>query len=775
MLAGLLTQIGIQDISLPKASSFSHLRGDARVSAIRKAARRAPNEFLGARGVRFAIQPGSPLAKKPPSFVMAAELVETNRLWARDVAEIDPAWAEELAGGLAKRSYSEPHWSSRQGAAMAQERVTLYGVPLVADRPVLWAKVNPAEARELFIRNALIEGEWTTHHAFFAENRRLLEEASEIEARSRTRGLVADEEALFEFYDDRIPDEVVSARHFDAWWKDARRATPNLLTFTQDLLLPEAPSFDPGAFPDAWPHGDLTLPVTYQFAPGADADGVTVHVPLAVLPRVSEDGFDWLVPGLLTELTTATIRALPKTVRRLLVPAPDVARDIVAWIGSNGPSWEERVRARGDAEPFRTAFTGAARDLRAVDIPAAAWSNVDERLPAHLRISFRVTESTNRREETIEESRNLALIQRNLTTLTAQAVRNAVRSAVPAAAASARGAGAPVKGATPSPRSSAAPAGAGGIHERDALTSWPSDLPSGALPEVIESDIGGGTIARGYPAIVEESGPRGATAALRVLTDSVQAQASHARGVRRLLLAECALQDRRITTRWTGAQALSLAASPYRNTAALVADLQLAAVTALTTPGSPGLPPVGSPDAGAVRDADAYAKALTHVRVHLEDDVFSMVARVIAALDAARELDAAVRGSTSMSLLATLTDVRALAADLAGEGFISRTPASRLKDLPRYLRAATHRIAKAQENPSRDAELSWRVREMSSEFDRVRSSIDVTRGEPARMVELDRIRWMVEEYRVSLFAQQLGTDGPVSDKRIRSALAAFAR
>jgi ATP-dependent helicase HrpA len=657
---------------------------------------------------------------------------------------------------------------------VAHERVTLYGVPLVADRAVLWAKVNPAEARELFIRNALIEGEWTTHHAFFAENRRLLEEASEIEARSRTRGLVADEEALFEFYDDRIPDEVVSARHFDTWWKDARRNAPDLLTFTQDLLLPEAPSFDQGAFPDAWPHGDLTLPVTYQFAPGADADGVTVHVPLAVLPRVSEDGFDWLVPGLLTELTTATIRALPKTVRRLLVPAPDAARDIVAWIASNGPPWEERVRARGDAEPFRTAFTRAARDLRAVDIPADAWADVDERLPAHLRMSFRVTESTNRREETIEESRNLVLMQRNLATLTAQAVRNAVRSAVPVAAASARGTGAQTKSATPGPRSSAARTGAGGIYERDALTSWPSDLPSGALPEMIESDIGGGTIARGYPAIVEELGPGGATAALRVLADSVLSRASHARGVRRLLLAESALQDKRITSRWTGAQALSLAASPYRSTAALVEDLQLAAVTALTTPGSPGLPRLGNPDAGAVRDAAAYAKALAHVREHLEDDVFAMVARVIAALDASRELDAAVRRSTSMSLLATLTDVRALAADLVGEGFIARIPAARLKDLPRYLHAATHRIAKAQENPSRDAELAWRVREVSSEFDRVRSSIDVTRCEPARMAELDRVRWMVEEYRVSLFAQQLGTDGPVSDKRIRSALTAFA-
>ncbi len=648
VLAGLLTQIGIQDATPPKASSFSHLRGDARASAIRKAARRAPNEFLGARGARFAIQPSSPLSKKPPAFVMAAELVETNRLWARDVAEVDPAWAEQLAGDLAKRSYSEPHWSTRQGAAIAQERVTLYGVPLVSDRAVLWAKVNPFEARELFIRNALIEGQWTTHHSFFAENRRLLDEASEIEARSRTRGLVADEEALFEFYDDRIPDDTVSARHFDKWWKDARRDTPDLLTFTRDLLLPEAPSFDPGDFPDAWPHGDLTLPVTYQFAPGAQADGVTVHVPLAVLPRVVEDGFDWLVPGLLAELTTATIRALPKTVRRLLVPAPDVSRDIISWMSANGPAWGERVRARGDAEAYRTAFTRAARDLRSVEIPPDAWGDVDERLPSHLRITFKVTETIGDREETIEESRNLALLQRNLATRTGQAVRDAVRDAVPNAAPSASRAAASRTGpSNPGPRTQTAPTaptGTGITYERDSLTSWPTDLPGGVLPEVVESDIGGGTIARGYPTIIEEVGPRGTAAALRILADSALSQASHAGGVRRLLLADCALQDKRVTTRWTGAQALSLAASPYRNTPALVEDLQMAAVTALTTPDARG-----HPDAGAVRDADAYAAVRAHVRHHLEDDVFSMVARVIAALDASRELDAAVRASTSLS------------------------------------------------------------------------------------------------------------------------------
>jgi len=761
VLAGLLAQIGMQDATAPKASSFSHLRGEAKAAAMRKASRRSPNEFLGARGARFAIQPNSPLAKKPPAFVMAAELVETNRLWARDVAAIDPAWAEELAGELAKHSYSEPHWSTRQGAAMAHEKVTLYGVPLVADRAVLWAKVNPVEARELFIRQALIEGEWTTHHAFWAENKRLLDEASEIEARSRTRGLVADDEALFEFYDDRLPDEIVSARHFDAWWKDARRSTPDLLTFTRDLLLPEAPSFDAKAFPDAWPHGDLTLPVTYQFAPGAEADGVTVHVPLPVLPRVSEGGFDWLVPGLLAELTTATIRALPKPVRRLLVPAPDVAQDVVAWIGTHCPPWAELVGTGRDAEPFRSAFTRAARDLRDVEIPPEAWDEVDERLPSHLRITFRVSQTTKGREEVVEESRDLVLLQRSLALRTVQAVRRAVTT--PPAAGSRR----PTPG-TPGPRQALAPAGSGGIHERATLTSWPEDLPGGVLPVTVESDVGGGVIARGYPTIVTESSTGGTTAALRVLADEALARARHAHGVRTLLLTECALPVKRVTTRWKGAEALALASSPYRSTEALVEDLQRAVVTALTTPGTSG-----DPDASLIRDAASYAAARSHVRDHLEDDVFTMVTRVVATLNAARELDAKVRSTTSLALLATLTDVRALGERLAGSGFVSRTPAARLKDLPRYLRAASHRIDKAQEQPARDAELAWRVREVASDVDALRASLEVDRLDPARATELDSIGWMVEEFRVSLFAQQLGTDGPVSEKRIRSALSAF--
>jgi len=762
VLAGLLTQIGMQDENKVTASSYAHLRGEAKAIAMKRARKRATNEYLGTRGARFAIQPGSPLSKKPPAFVMAAQLVETNRLWARDVARIDPAWAEELAGDLAKHTYSEPHWSTKQGAAMAHEKVLLYGVPIVAERRVLWGKVNPAEARELFIRNALVQGEWTTHHEFWKANQSALADAADVEARTRTFGLVAGEEELFGFYDERIPDHIVSASHFDRWWKGARREHPDLLTYTTELLMPEAADVDPSLFPDTWPQGELTFPLTYQFEPGADADGVTVHIPLAVLPRVTPDGFDWLVPGMLPELTTATIRALPKPVRRLLVPAPDAARDIVAWMATHTPAWADLARAGDMAESYRDAFARATRELRDAVIPADAWVEVDDRLASHLKMTFRIVEHKNGRESVVDESTHLLALKRSLAPQTADAVRRAV-GATPAAGHHGK------VSASAAPKPSTATFAGGPVVEKGELDTWPTGLPGGALPEMIESDVGGGVIVRGYPGIVEEKG----RAALRILADARERDAVHADGVRRLLLTECGLATKRVTSRWTSAQSLALAASGYRTTDALVADLQLTAIRALTTV---TLTTAGGDavDAAAVRSADAYAAARDHVRDRLEDEIHRLVGLVVPIVEASRALDEDIRATTSMALLSTLADVRALASSLAGDGFLARTPPDRLRHVPRYLKAARHRIEKAPSQPAKDAELAWRVREIAEELDREREAALASIPDAARFARIDTARWMIEEFRVSLFAQQLGTDGPVSEKRIRGVLSAPA-
>ncbi len=832
LLSGLLSQIGMQDTGEVKASSVAHLKGEARAKALRRAQKQARNEYTGARGARFAIFPGSPLSKKPPAWIMAGELVETSRLWARDVARIQPEWAEDLAGDLARRTYSEPHWSTKRGAAIATEKVLLYGVPIVADRKVLYAKVDPEAAREMFVRHALVQGEWTTHHRFFHDNRKLLAEAEELEARSRQRGLVVDDDVLFDFYDERVPDDVVSAAHFDRWWKTAQRRDPDLLTFTLEQLVPDAEQVDTSQFPETWPQGELTLPLTYQFQPGTEADGVTVHVPISVLNRVVPDGFDWMVPGLLDELATATIRSLPKPVRVQLVPAPDVARDVVAWLREHTPAWEDMARAGDMAEPFHVAFTRAVRALRDVVIPDDAWGPEQEaRLPAHLRMTFRVEDTRGRGSVVLDESKDLLALQRRLAAQNQAAVRAAVKGAVGAAlreaaagsgselagsGSAAEGAsvlglpsaplvphGAPARPATPFASDAPSPASASGsptrreqvtaqdgagspsasgsprqgdpppsdpatatlVSERTDLTTWPDGLTDGRLPATVSTDLGGGVVVRGYPAVVEEQDAKGKpVVALRVLADATAQARVHARGVRRLLLTETALQTGRITSRWNGTQSLTLAASPYRNTDALVADLQLAAVIALTSGGS------GQPDAATIRDAEAYEAARAFVRAHLEEHVHQVVGHVVAALTASRNLDAEIRASNSLALLNTLTDLRDQAAGLIHDGFVSQTPPRRLPHLTRYLRAASYRLEKAQTNPNRDAELAWRVHDVEDAYQRARAAYVQGPADPVRAADLAEVRWLIEELRVSLFAQQLGTDGPVSEKRIRKLL-----
>ncbi|WP_372434867.1 DUF3418 domain-containing protein [Myceligenerans salitolerans] len=874
LLAGLLSHIGMQETGEVKASAVAHLRGEARERALRRAKKQARNEYIGARGARFAIFPGSPLSKKPPVWIMAGELVETSRLWARDVARIQPEWAEELAGPLARRTWSEPHWSTKRGAAMCTEKVLLYGVPIVADRKVLYSRVDPEAAREMFLRHALVEGEWTTHHTFFAENRRLLDEAGELEARTRQRGIVASEDDLFAFYDERVPEHVVSAAHFDKWWNTARREQPDLLTFTMDLLVGDA-SVDTDAFPEAWPQGDLSLPLTYQFAPGSGADGVTVHIPVSVLPRVVPDGFDWMVPGLLEELCVATIKSLPKPVRRDLVPAPDCAREIAAWLRAECPAWEDMARAGDMAEPFTAAFSRAVRAVRGIAVPDDVWTpDRVERLPDHLRMTFRVFEprgsgddggggggrrgkpgrgrgSADSRDSrggrgagrgagdhgrrsaddgrdganvvVLDESKDLLLLQRKLAKRAESAVRSAVRGAVGQALAEARAStdpGAPTatssrqggsagtersgtgvppqrsgdgtdapagsgRRAGSGPDAGARAGGAGGpaaggalVVEREDLAGWPDGLDGGVLPDVVSTDVGAGVVVHGYPALVEERGPkvkgkpRATTVALRILADESARDAAHAAGVRRLLLRATALPTARVTSRWSATQSLTMASSPYPTTDALVTDLQLAAVVGLTVPDTERRydTPPGGPDAATIRSEAEFTAAREHVRRHLEDEVHRVVGHVVAALSAYRALEGEIRGQSSLALLQVLQDLREHAAGLVHDGFVSQTPPRRLPHLVRYVRAASHRLAKASENPGRDADLAWRVGDVTQAWEKARAAYASGTPDAARAAELAEVRWMLEEFRVSLFAQQLGTDGPISEKRIRKVL-----
>ena len=702
-------------------------------------------DYEGARGAHFVIWPGSGLSKRTPAWVMAAELVETSRLFARTVAAIEPQWIEPLAKNLVKRTYSEPFWSSRNGAAMCKEKVTLYGMTLAADRPVLLASTGSEsareEAREMFILHGLVEGDWRTHHAFLKDNERALEEARELEEKMRRRGLVAGPEALAAFYDERIPDFVVSGRHFDSWWKKAKRDDPHLLDFTQELLVGEAEA-DENDYPAEWRQGEIRLPIEYSFSPGAYADGVTVTIPVTLLPQVRPEGFDWLVPGMREDLVTGTIRALPKRVRRQLVPAPDVARQILPLL----PHWEDVAHGQEGAPSFRRAFAEAVFRLRGFWIDDAAWE--EARLPEHLSVLFRVRSE---RGAVLDESTSLERLKLELAPRTRSAVESVVKGAVAQALDEAhfRLAGGAAEGA-------ALPLG-------ESLEGWP-DASGGVIPTSVETTGAHGMTVRGYPALA--AGADGKVR-LDVLADPALQAREHRRGLAALLAAAIALPETRITSRWPGAQALALAGSPYPDTSALVADIQLASARNLAAKWAAenGL------DVADVRTRSQWDELRAWAKQRHEDEVYRISLDVAEICARRAEVDKWITESRSPALLATLADVKEQVANLVPSGFVSRTPAARLPHIERYLRAAYIRIQKAATNPSGDDALAWQIQDVNDKVEAARAAAASRAYDPSAAAALDEARWMVEELRVSLFAQQLGTNGKVSAKRIAKVLA----
>ncbi|OMG08365.1 ATP-dependent helicase [Actinomyces naeslundii] len=753
-------------------------------------------EYAGARGTRFTIWPGSGLRRKTYDWVMTAELVETSRLFARTVAKVDSRWIEQVAdrAGLTRHVFGEPYWSTRQGAAMVHEKVLLYGMTLVADRPATLASVGTDSARqvarEMFIRSGLVEGGWHARHGFVERNRELIEDLQDVERRRREHGLLADDTTLFDFYDDRVPEEVTSAAAFDAWWKEQRRTTPDLLDFTRELLLPGGG--DASGFPDTWVQGDLTLGLDYVFEPGHPEDGVSVQVPVEVLGRLSPEGFDWLVPGMRAELCVATIRALPKRVRRQLVPAPDVGAQVRAQIEQEFPT---PPGASCPEVPFEEAFSRVVFRLKGVEITEADWAEAAERLPDHLAMGFAALDARGR---VIGRGRDLVSLQQRLSGKTEAAVRSAVRGALAQAMAEAqehqgsRGTGGrsgrkgrkkkgqqvAVAQCPDGAAGTTGTAGAGaGLEERQGLTDWPSGVPGlgdpdgSTIPASVESAGRAGLVVRGYPALVAAS-PRSAD--LRILPDAIAQVGAHSAGVTALALARTALATARVTSRWSAQESLILAASPYRSTEALVEDMQVAAgrmVAGRWAASASGTPLT------EVRTQEVFKSLVGVMRDELEDEVYQVARYAAAALKAAREVDRVVGAHTSLTLLGTLQEVREHAAALVSDGFIAATPPEYLAHLERYLRALAMRVEKASSSPSassQDAALSFQVSQAQEVVDRARTKAASLPTDPQREALLEEARWMVEELRVSLFAQTLGTSRKVSLQRVTKLCAQIA-
>jgi len=693
MLAGLLSHVGLRD----------EVRRD----------------YLGARGARFAISPGSGLFRKQPAYVMAGELVETSRLWAHDVARIDPLWAEELGAHLVKRQYAEPRWSARQGSAVVTERVTLFGVPLVVGRTVGLGRIDPQLARELFLRHALVEGDWTTQHRFFHDNRRLVERLEELQARTRRRDILVGDDVLYDFYDTRVPESVVSARHFDRWWKDARRTDPGLLTFTEDLLVrDDAGDIGADAFPTTWVQGDLRLPVTYQFEPGTAADGVTVHIGTDVLNRVADEGFDWQVAGLREELVTALIRSLPKATRRLLVPAPEHAAATVRVLAERG---------LGPADGRLTEVLAAVlRQTHGVVIRPEDWDLA--RLPEHLRITFSIEERAPERPGGSAGRGQAARVVASGTSLAALRERAA-------------------------PEVSARVAAAGAALSRTGMRTW----EIGEVPLEHDAVVGGRRV-HGYPALVDE----GDSVALRVLPSAAEAEAEHRLGVRRLLLLSIVPPWKQVLGRLSNAQKLALGHNPHGSVPALLDDALAAAVDAIAAERVHHVP----------RTAQEYAAAQAAVRDHVGARVVQVIGLVEPILAKHLRLVSGLDAMNAPALGELVADVRSQLRELVHPGFVAQAGLARLPDLDRYLRAALHRLDKAPLDLVRDRARLDEVLAVETAYAALLARLRPTQRGSADVVA---VGWMIEELRVSLFAQSLGTAYPVSRKRIEKAIAALPR
>lgn len=748
LLTGLLSHVGVKEER--EKDSKGRTRG--------------PREYLGARGTKFAIFPGSGLFKKGPDWVLSAELVETSRLWARTNAAIEPQWIEEIGKHLISVQYSEPHWSLSSGAALAYAKGTLFGLTIYADRPVQYARVDAAAARKIFIQSALVEGQWHTQHKFYLRNQRALAEVEELEARLRRRDLRVDDSVLFAFYDARIPAHVTDVRAFDKWWKQARLEDDNFLDFNPEKLInEEAADYDDSQFPRQWVQrtdsGELTLDLRYEYAPtagvggarteAAKRDGVAVQVPILFLNQLSPEPFRWQIPGLRHELITALIKSLPKAIRRNFVPAPDVARAACAALEEDcSPATDELIPS----------LALVLRRLRGVVVEPEAF-NWDA-VPEHLKMGFQVR---NARNKILGEGKDLRALQQKLHKEIRSALADSLGASDEAMAkmvalaqggsGNSGGSGGPARpGTAKGAKNPGAPANAdasGGVREVSGLTEFPADLfPNGEIPRKVQRVIATQAV-NGYPALVDE----GSSVGLRIFPTEAEQLHAQRRGIIRLLQLQVPSPVRYVSEHLSHKEKIVFTQNPHGSIDELIRDCTVAALDHLV-PHTP------------IFTQTEYSELYEHVRAELIETVFDVTKLVAEILSEATALKKAIKKATSLTTMHAVSDVKAQMENLVYPGFVAQTGYDQLVHLPRYLKAAQVRLTKLGPNLHRDNQLMLTVQDLEDSYDNAVKSL------PAGTIVPDalrRVNWMIEELRVSFFAQELGTAYTVSEKRIAKA------
>lgn len=750
LLTGLLSHVGVKEER--EKDSKGRTRG--------------PREYLGARGTKFAIFPGSGLFKKGPDWVLSAELVETSRLWARTNAAVEPQWIEEVGKHLISVQYSEPHWSLSSGAAVAYAKGTLFGLTIYADRPVQYARVDAVAAREIFIQSALVEGQWHTQHKFYLRNQRALAEVEELEARLRRRDLRVDDSVLFAFYDARVPAHVTDVRAFDKWWKQARLEDDNFLDFNPEKLInEEAADYDDSQFPRQWVQrtdsGELTLDLRYEYAPtagvggarteAAKRDGVAVQVPILFLNQLSPEPFRWQIPGLRHELVTALIKSLPKAIRRNFVPAPDVARAACAALEEDySPATDELIPS----------LALVLRRLRGVVVEPEAF-NWDA-VPEHLKMGFQVR---NARNKILGEGKDLRALQQQLHKEIRSALADSLGASDEAMAkmvalaqggsgnsggsSNASSSAASAKKGAKSPDAPANADASGGVREVTGLTAFPADMfPDGAIPRKVQRVIATQAV-NGYPALVDEETSVG----LRIFPTEAEQLHAQRRGIIRLLQLQVPSPVRYVSEHLSHKEKIVFTQNPHGSIDELIRDCTVAALDHLV------------PHTPIFTHAE-YSELYEHVRAELIETVFDVTKLVAEILSEATALKKAIKKATSLTTMHAVSDVKAQMENLVYPGFVAQTGYDQLVHLPRYLKAAQVRLTKLGPNLHRDNQLMLTVQDLEDSYDNAVKSL------PAGTIVPDalrRVNWMIEELRVSFFAQELGTAYTVSEKRIAKA------
>lgn len=670
LLSGLLSHIGMKDLE--------------------------KNEYIGARNIKFAIFPNSALFKNQPKWCIASELIETSRLWGRTVAKIDAGWIESIAKHLVKYSYSEPRWSKKQGTTIANEKVTLFGLPIVASRIVNYSKIDPILSRSLFIRHALVEGDWLTNHKFYKQNQKLINEVEDLEHKSRRQDILIDDNELFDFYDKRIDKSVISSKHFDTWWKQKQKLAPDFLNVEKEMLIKQSVELvNLNDFPDFWYQDNFKLALSYQFDIGHKRDGVTIKIPLDLLNQIKNRGFDWQVPGFRKDLVIALIKSLPKALRRNFVPAPNYADAFLSRVVSTDMPL---------LESLETEF----HKITGVKITTEDWQL--NQIPDYLKITFSIVDQNNKE---IAANKDLTFLKEQL--------KNEVQQAL----------------------SSLTTKKASQL-ERTNLVDW----NFGHLPSVYEEANNNYTI-KAYPAIIDNQH----SVSIKLVDNQDEQQRLTKLGLRRLFMLNIPSPIKYLHEKLPNKSKLGLYFNSFGTVLSLIDDCIACGIDYLI-----------EKNGQFIQSEDAYQTLLDYIKGHINKIVVDIAKQVEAILTLHYNISKKLKGRIDLSLAFALSDIKKQLDHLVYKGFVAQSGYKRLPDIFRYLSAIEKRIEKLMLNSTKDRQSMNVIEEIENQYEKWLNNLSESLKLQEKVIN---IRWMIEELRVNLFAQQLGTPYPISAKRIK--------